>query len=81
MNGAGRKIRLVCVIPLNQMWDRYHKPIFILENGLGAVDKLEADHSIHDPYRIDYLKSHIQQMLEAVKDGCRCKGILYLGHY
>lgn len=64
---------------LNQMWDRYHKPIFILENGLGAVDKLEADHSIHDPYRIDYLKSHIQQMLEAVKDGVDVKGYYIWG--
>lgn len=46
---------------------------------MGAVDKLEADHSIHDPYRIDYLKSHIQQMLEAVKDGVDVKGYYIWG--
>lgn len=64
---------------LNQMYDRYHKPIFILENGLGAVDKLEADGSIHDPYRIDYLASHIAQLKEAVRDGVDVRGY-YMGY-
>lgn len=57
-------------ISLNQMYDRYHKPLFIAENGLGAVDKVEADGSIHDPYRIDYLRDHIRCMRDAiVEDG------------
>ena len=57
-------------ITLNQMYDRYHKPLFIAENGLGAVDKVEADGSIHDPYRIDYLRDHIRCMKDAiVEDG------------
>lgn len=56
-------------ITLNQIYDRYQLPVFIAENGLGAVDRVEADGSIHDPYRIDYLKAHIQQMKEAIKDG------------
>ena len=43
--------------------------MMVVENGLGAYDKLEADGSIHDPYRIDYLRAHIRQMAEAVKDG------------
>lgn len=64
---------------LNQMYDRYHKPIFILENGLGAVDKLEADGSIHDPYRIDYLASHIAQLKEAVRDGVDVRGYYMWG--
>lgn len=64
---------------LNQMWDRYHKPIFILENGLGAVDVLEEDNTIKDTYRIDYLKSHIEQMREAVKDGVGIKGYFIWG--
>ena len=52
------------------MYDRYHKPLFIAENGLGAVDKVEADGSIHDPYRIDYLRDHIRCMRDAiVEDG------------
>lgn len=54
---------------LNQVYDRYQKPIFIAENGLGAVDRLEKDGSIHDLYRIDYLKKHISAIREAIKDG------------
>ena len=52
----------------NNLWDRYHKPMFIAENGLGAIDKVE-DGKIHDSYRIDYLRKHIAAMREAVKDG------------
>lgn len=54
---------------LNDLYDRYHLPLMIVENGLGAKDTIEADGSIHDDYRIDYLRQHIQQMAEAVKDG------------
>ena len=46
----------------------------IVENELGAKDKLEEDGSIHDAYRIDYLRSHIEQMIEAVKDGVDLMG-------
>ena len=46
---------------MNSLYDRYQKPLFIVENGLGAVDKVEADGSIHDTYRIDYLRAHIEQ--------------------
>jgi 6-phospho-beta-glucosidase len=53
---------------LNLFWERYHKPIFIAENGLGAIDVVE-DGKVHDSYRIDYLKKHIEAMREAVKDG------------
>lgn len=42
--------------------------MFIAENGLGAFDTLEADGSIHDPYRIDYLRAHIEQMKRAVEE-------------
>lgn len=66
---------------LNQMWDRYQKPIFILENGLGAVDKLESDETIHDPFRIDYLKAHIKQMKEAIADGVDLQGLLHVENY
>lgn len=54
---------------LSQYWDRYEKPIMIAENGFGAIDKIEADGSIHDDYRIDYLRKHIIQLKECVKDG------------
>ncbi|PWM59606.1 MAG: 6-phospho-beta-glucosidase [Subdoligranulum variabile] len=59
----------------NTLYDRYGKPLFIVENGLGAADTLEADGSIHDPYRIDYMRAHIQAMLEAVNlDGIPLMG-------
>lgn len=56
-------------VTLNNFWDRYQKPLFIVENGLGAYDRVEEDGSIHDSYRVDYLKKHIEQMKEAIKDG------------
>lgn len=59
---------------LNEIYDRYQIPVMIVENGLGAKDKLEEDGSIHDAYRIDYLRSHIEQMIEAVKDGVDLMG-------
>lgn len=62
-------------LTLNTLYDRYGKPLFIVENGLGAADTLEADGSIHDPYRIDYMRAHIQAMLEAVNlDGIPLMG-------
>lgn len=59
---------------LNQLYDRYQKPLFIAENGLGAVDVIEEDGSINDTYRIDYLRDHIEQMKEAVIDGVDLMG-------
>ena len=62
-------------ITLNALYDRYQKPLFIVENGLGAVDEVEADGSINDDYRIDYLRSHIRAMMEAVdEDGVEVLG-------
>lgn len=60
-------------IALNSFWDRYRKPIYVTENGIGAFDKLENG-SIKDDYRIDYFRSHIEQMKEAVKDGVDVRG-------
>lgn len=54
---------------LNEIYDRYQIPLMIVENGLGAYDKIEEDGSVDDSYRIDYLKQHIIQMEEAIKDG------------
>ncbi len=59
---------------LNELYDRYQIPLMVVENGLGAYDKLEEDGSVHDSYRIDYLKQHIEQMIEAVKDGVDLMG-------
>ncbi len=54
-------------ITLNSLYDRYQKPLFIVENGLGAVDTLDKDGKINDNYRIDYLREHIRAMKEAVE--------------
>lgn len=61
-------------IALNQLYDRYQKPLFIAENGLGAYDKIEEDGTIQDDYRIEYLRKHIEQMKEAIKDGVELFG-------
>lgn len=62
-------------IALNYLYDRYQKPLFIVENGLGALDKVEADGSIHDPYRIKYLKDHINAVGDAIsEDGVEVMG-------
>ena len=66
-------------ITLNQIYDRYQLPVFVAENGLGAKDILEADGTVHDPYRIDYLKTHIAQMKEAVIDGVDLLGYTMWG--
>jgi 6-phospho-beta-glucosidase len=64
---------------LNEIYARYGLPMMIVENGLGAYDKLEEDGSIHDPYRVDYLRQHIQQMAEAVEDGVDLMGYTMWG--
>lgn len=63
-------------ITLNTLYDRYGKPLFIVENGLGANDAVEEDGTIHDPYRIDYMREHIRAMMEAVNED----GIPLLGY-
>ncbi len=59
---------------LNYYYDRYQCPIYVVENGIGYFDKLEEDGTIHDPYRVDYLKQHISQLREAVLDGVDVRG-------
>ena len=60
---------------LNEFYDRYQKPLFIVENGLGAIDEIGPDGSIQDDYRIQYLKDHLQAMMKAIcQDGVECLG-------
>ena len=63
-------LRIAC----NDLYDRYKKPLFIVENGVGAKDILEEDGSIHDPYRIEYLRSHFKEMEKAIEDGVEILG-------
>ena len=55
---------------LREITSRYNLPVVISENGLGAFDKKEEDNSIHDPYRIAFLKAHIEEMKIAMEEGC-----------
>lgn len=62
-------------IAMNKLYDRYQIPLFVVENGLGAEDKVESDGRIRDPYRIEYLRQHIQALKAAViEDGVDCLG-------
>lgn len=64
---------------LNEIYSRYQIPVMIVENGLGAADVLEEDGSVHDPYRIDYMRQHIEQMREAIADGVNLLGYMSWG--
>ena len=66
-------------ITLNHIYDRYHLPIFISENGLGAVDQVDENGYVEDDYRIDYLKAHVEQLGEALKDGVDVFGYAWWG--
>lgn len=59
---------------LNEIYDRYRIPLMVVENGLGAYDEKGDDGIVHDTYRIDYLRKHIEQMKEAVRDGVDLMG-------
>ncbi len=54
--------------------DRYNLPIIITENGLGAKDELTSEGKIHDKYRIDYLRKHIEQIPKIINDGVKLFG-------
>ena len=63
---------------LNRYYDRYQKPLFIVENGLGAVDQLvpdgEGSFTVEDDYRIGYMNDHLVQVREAIEDGVPVMG-------
>lgn len=67
---------------LNKLYDRVRKPIFVSENGLGSRDICVSDQNgkrVHDPYRIDYLERHFEQVDEAVRDGVDLIGYIMWG--
>src|SRR5699024_12746358 len=66
----GWQIGPVCLkISLIELYDRYKKPLIIVENGMGAYDQVDSDGSIHDEYRIKYFREHFKQMKEAIEEG------------
>ncbi|KIL45174.1 glycoside hydrolase family 1 protein [Jeotgalibacillus soli] len=67
-------LRYVC----NELYDRYQKPLFIIENGMGTNDEI-VNGEINDDYRIDYIKVHLKEMKEAIDDGVELMGYTYWG--
>lgn len=63
---------------LHQLYDRYQVPLMIAENGLGANDILE-DETVKDPYRIDYLRAHIEEIGKAIQEGIDILGYTWWG--
>lgn len=63
---------------LNELTDRYHKPLFIVENGIG-LDETQGQDTINDQDRIQYINDHLIQVNEALADGCDVMGYLYWG--
>lgn len=59
---------------LNLLYDRYHLPLMVVENGLGAKDEIASDGTIQDDYRIEYIRAHIKEMQKAVDDGVNVIG-------
>ncbi|MGF1686512.1 family 1 glycosylhydrolase [Photobacterium japonica] len=66
-------------ILLNFLHDRYQKPLFIVENGLGAIDELDENGEIQDDYRIQYMNDHLVQAREAMLDGIELMGFTSWG--
>ena len=61
-------------ISLNELRDRFNLPIYIVENGLGAFEQLGEDRTVHDNYRIDYQRKHINAIAQAIEDGVDVMG-------
>lgn len=67
------------LVALNQYWDRYQVPIMIAENGFGYRDVLEEDGSVHDGYRIAYMRDHLRAVRDAIADGVDVVGWFWWG--
>lgn len=76
MIGIGQSDPVGLRYSLNRLYDRYQLPLFIIENGFGAIDRLEEDGSIHDEARMAYLSAHI----EALKKTVDYDGVELLGY-
>lgn len=61
-------------ITMNTLYDRYQKPLFLVENGLGAKDVPAENGEVQDDYRIDYLRQHVEAMADAITDGVPLMG-------
>ena len=68
-------LRYVC----NYLQDRYDVPLFIVENGIGLDEGPDEEGRIRDPFRVEYVRDHLLQVEEAIRDGCDIMGYLYWG--
>lgn len=64
---------------LNELYDRYRKPLLVAENGFGTRDEVSEDGQIHDYERMDYLRCHVKMLMEARKDGVDVFGYTWWG--
>lgn len=63
-------LRITC----NTLYDRYHKPLFVVENGLGEIDIPDKNFYVDDDYRIEYMQKHIDELSRAIDDGIEVLG-------
>ena len=66
---------------LNELYERYHLPIFISENGMGMVETLNEQNTVEDPYRVNYVRQHLLAVYEAIQDGVEVFGYTYWGPF
>lgn len=66
---------------LNVLEDRYHLPLFIVENGVGLKEEIGKDGKIHDDFRVKFLTKHLKQVNEAIEDGAQVIGYLWWGPF
>ena len=59
---------------LNELYGRYHIPVFIAENGLGAIDEVSEDGKVHDPNRIDFLQRYLRCLKKTAEEGTPVEG-------
>ncbi len=64
---------------LNVLYDRYHLPLYIVENGVGLDEKLNEEGTIDDDFRVHYIEEHLKNVALALEDGVDCRGYLYWG--
>lgn len=64
---------------LNVLYDRYHLPMLIVENGVGLDENLDETGTIHDDFRVHYIAEHVKNVNAAIEDGVDCRGYLYWG--
>jgi 6-phospho-beta-glucosidase len=66
---------------LNELYERYHLPIFISENGVGMIEKLDENNTVKDDYRREYIRNHLIAVYEAIQDGVEVFGYTYWGPF